>query len=106
MQKRNKRTAQPDKDRLNKDEAPTPLQVISDFCDTYHLPETKDILWEWVTNALSKSPSIYDTGKERSNLLFFYEKMKALVEAVYMIDEQQQGKEKPGRNKQPGVKDK
>ena len=106
MQKSNKRTVQPDKDRLNKDEEPIPLEVVSDFCDTYHLDEAKDVLWEWVTNALSKSPSIYDTGRERSNLLFFYEKMKALLKAVYTIDEQQKEKEKPGRNKQPGVKDK
>lgn len=104
MQKSNKRIAQSDKDRLAKEEKPTPQQVLSDFCDTYKLHEANEILWDWVTTALSKSPSIYDTGRERSNLLFFYEKMKALIEAVYMIDTQQQ--EKASHTKQPGPKGK
>lgn len=104
MQKSNKRIPQPDKDRLNKEEKSTPLQVLSDFCDTYKLHEANEILWDWVTTALSKSPSIYDAGRERSNLLFFYEKTKALIETVYIINAQQQEKASPA--KQPGPKGK
>lgn len=104
MQKSNKRIVKPDKDSFNTDEKPSPQQVLSDFCDTYKLDEANEILWDWVTTALSKSPSIYDAGRERSNLLFFYERMKALIEAVYMIDTQQQ--EKASHAKQAGPKGK
>ncbi len=103
MQKSNKRTAQPGKDSLETEEKSTPQEVLSDFCDTYRLHEANEIMWDWVATALSKSPSIYDTGRERSNLLFFYEKMKALLEAVYAIDTQQ-AKALPA--KQPGRKGK
>lgn len=89
MQKSNKRIAHSTKDRLDTEEKSTPQEVLSDFCDTYRLHEANEIMWDWIATALSKSPSIYDTGRERSNLLFFYEKMKVLLEAVYTIDTQQ-----------------
>lgn len=103
MQKSNKRTAKPIKDRLKEEEKLHPLPVLSDFCDSYHLHEVKQILWDWLVTALGKSHSIYDEGKERSNLFFFYEKVETLMEAVYMIHEQQ---EKASHPKQTGTKGK
>jgi hypothetical protein len=95
MPKSNKRIAQSTQDGLDTAEQSTPQEVLSDFCDTYRLHEANEIMWDWIATALSKSPSIYDTGRERSNLLFFYEKMKALLEAVYTIDNAQQAKAVP-----------
>lgn len=103
MQKNNRRITQPGKDTLSKEEKPAQLQVLADFCDTYKLDEAEDALWELVATAISKSPSIYDTGRERSNLLFFYEKIKALIETVYTINAQQ---ENPHPTKQAGPKSK
>jgi hypothetical protein len=103
MQKNNRRITQPGKDTINKEEKPAPLQVLADFCDTYKLDEANEILWECITTAISKSPSVYDTGRERSNLLFFYEKIKVLIETVYTINAQQ---EQPNPTKQAGTKNK
>lgn len=101
MQKSNKRIARPVNDSATPEDTPAPQAVVSDFCDTYRLHEANEIMWEWVATALSKSPSIYDTGRERSNLLFFYERMKALLEAVYAMEGQQA---KTAAGKQPGRK--
>ncbi len=65
-----------------------PLGVMAEFCENYHLPEAQDMLWEWLVTAVSKSPSLYDHGKERSNLFFFYENIEELLEAVYVLNSQ------------------
>ena len=63
-------------------------QVIFQLFGNYHLKEVKDYLWNWLQVALAKENSVYDTGKERSNLLFFYENMVELLEATWLIDQQ------------------
>lgn len=63
----------------------SPQLILREFCKDYHLHEVKEMLWEWLTTALSKQHTIYDVGKERSNLIFFYEKISVLVEAVYQL---------------------
>jgi hypothetical protein len=105
MQKSNKPVTRPYKDRLNKEEKQNPLPVLQDFCDSYHLHEVKQILWDWLVTALGKSHSIYDEGKERSNLFFFYEKVETLIEAVYILHEKQ-GKDKDKQVKRPGSRNK
>ena len=105
MQKSNKPVTQPAKERLNKEEKQNPLPVLHDFCDSYHLHEVKQILWNWLVTALGKSHSIYDEGKERSNLFFFYEKIETLIEAVYILDQKQE-KEKEKSSKRQGTRNK
>ena len=105
MQKSNKRIARPAKERLKKEEKLHPLPVLADFCDSYHLHEVKQILWDWLVTALGKSHSIYDEGKERSNLFFFYEKVDAVMEAIYQLNTQQE-KVKASRSKPPAPKGK
>lgn len=76
-----------------------PLGVIGEFCDNYHLPEAQDMLWEWLVTALGKSPSLYDHGKERSNLFFFYENIDGLLEAIYTLNAQRTpGKSTPTKS--------
>jgi hypothetical protein len=100
MQKNKKGIARPIKERLNNEEKLHPQAVLSNFCDNYHLHEVKQILWDWLVTAMGKPHSTYDEGKERSNLLFFYENIETLVEAVYTINTQQE-KTKAASNKQP-----
>lgn len=91
MQKRNKpllKQAAMTKKRLSKEEKGNLSLVLQDFCDSYHLEEVKKDLWEMVVAALGKSPSIYDDGKERSNLMFFYERLSTMIEAVYTLHHQ------------------
>lgn len=108
MQKRNKTIARPveaDIDRLSKEAKENPLMVLYDFCDAYHLHEVRKTLWDWLVTALGKTHSLYDDAKERSNLCFFYENMEELMEAIYLLH-QQQGTPKPAprTKKDPGDK--
>jgi len=83
------RPAEANIDRLSEEEKENPLQVLHNFCDAYHLQEVRNILWEWLVTALGKTHSIYDEAKERSNLTFFYENIEELIEAVYLLHQQQ-----------------
>lgn len=84
----------------------SPHLILREFCKDYHLHEVKEMLWEWLTTALSKQHTIYDTGRERSNLIFFYEKIIALVEAVYRLQPAQKTTGKPKAKNAPGNKNK
>lgn len=82
---RKKKTARSQPAEPSMEPALRPQVVLRDFCKDYHLHEVKQMLWEWLTTALSKQHTVYDTGRERSNLIFFYEKINALVVAVYQL---------------------
>ena len=102
MQKRNKTIPRPveaDIDRLSKEKKGNPLIVLHDFCDAYHLHEVRKTLWDWLVTALGKPHSIYDEAKERSNLFFFYENMEELIEAVYLLHQQQEAPKPTSRTK-------
>lgn len=89
MPKKNQRRNVPVTGKQEKrDAGRNPLAVIAEFCENYHLPEAQDMLWEWLVTALGKSPSLYDTGKERSNLFFFYENIEEILKAVYALNAQ------------------
>ena len=62
-------------------------RVIFQLFGNYHLKEVKAYLWNWLQVALAKENSTYDTGKERSNLLFFYENLVELFEAFWLINQ-------------------
>lgn len=66
--------------RLTKEEKHDPLLVLDDFFDCYHLQDARDILWNWVSTIISSPHSISIEASDRSNHLFFYEKMERLVE--------------------------
>jgi hypothetical protein len=71
--------------RLNKEEKNNPILVIDDFFECYHLNETREILWNWLTEVISSANSISDNPHERSNHIYFYEKVEALIEATLVI---------------------
>lgn len=88
MQKSNKRPVRPKQERLMQAEDSDPHQVFAEFCSSFHLQEVRQTLWDWLTTAVGKSPSLYDEGKERSNLFFFYEQLNSLTEAVFRLQAQ------------------
>ncbi|MDB5232583.1 MAG: hypothetical protein JWN76_3388 [Chitinophagaceae bacterium] len=71
--------------KLTDKEAANPHQVIADFFDFAHLPEVREILWDWlkitVTGGFGKDMRI----GERRDLLYFYELLQKLVEAAHVI---------------------
>lgn len=71
--------------RLNKEQRHEPLLVLDEFFQCYHLNETRQIFWDWLTEVVSSPRSISNDPHERSNHMYFYEKMEELIEAAYII---------------------
>lgn len=74
--------------RLTEEERQNPLLVINDFFESYHLQDVREILWNWIVEIISSSGSISSEPLERSNHIYFYEKMEALLEACYILKNQ------------------
>jgi hypothetical protein len=69
---------------LAKEEVSDPYLVIHDLFSFAHLPSIREQLWEFFK--LTVSGSYHKASrKDRANLLFFYEKLETLVEAVHII---------------------
>lgn len=71
--------------RLNEEERQNPMLVIVEFFECYHLNDARDVLWNWTVEIVSSSGSISSEALERSNHIYFYEKIEALIEACYIL---------------------
>ena len=71
--------------RLNEQERNDPFLVLKEFFQCYHLNEMREIMWDWTVTVVSSPYSISSDHHERSNHLFFYEKMEQLVEACWLL---------------------
>jgi hypothetical protein len=71
--------------RLTKEQKQDPLQILNEFFQCYHLNETRQILWEWLTEVVSSSRSISIEGLDRNNHLYFYEKVEEVIEAAFVL---------------------
>jgi hypothetical protein len=74
--------------RLNEEERQNPKLVIDDFFESYHLNDAREILWNWTVEVVSSPGSISSEALERSNHIYFYEKLEALIEACYVMKDQ------------------
>ena len=74
--------------KLSKEEIENPYQVIHAFFDYAHLPQIREHLWEWLKLTVSGNYN-KESCRERTNLLYFYEKIEQLVEAVHIIHRRQ-----------------
>jgi hypothetical protein len=71
--------------RLNKDQKRDSLLVIEEFFQCYHLNETRQTLWEWLTEVVSSSQSNSNGIDDRNDHMFFYEKIEELIEAAFVL---------------------
>lgn len=71
--------------RLSKKQKQDPLPVLDDFFECYHLNETREILWEWFSEVVSSSRSISIDAYDRSNHVYFYEKIEGVIEAAFIL---------------------
>lgn len=71
--------------RLTKEQKQHPILILEDFFEHYHLNEVREILWTWLTDAITSSSGIVNDSNERKNQIFFYEKIEALIEASFVI---------------------
>lgn len=72
--------------RLIADQTQNPNLVFDDFFECYHLNEVREIMWQWLTDAVSSPRSHSNDPHERNNYMFFYEKMESLVEAAWIMN--------------------
>lgn len=80
--------------KLSKEEIADPYEVIHDFFSFAHLPSIRNHLWELLR--LTVSGSYHKQSRiNRTNVLFFYEKLETLVEAVHIIH--QRTKKRPSQ---------
>lgn len=66
-----------------------PLMAVHRFCKLYDLPALRADLWNWLSEMLSSAETSFDDAGRRADLLLLYEKLQGLLEAVYLINEQQ-----------------
>ena len=78
--------------RLTKEQQQEPGAVLTYFFECYHLKDLRELLWDWLLTALSSDNTTYAKGRERSNLIFLYEKLESLVEAAYLMHQHQPAK--------------
>lgn len=72
--------------RLSKEQKRDPLSVMEEFFQCYHLNETRQTLWEWLTEVVSSSQSTSIGVHGRTDHMFFYEKIEELIEAAFILN--------------------
>ncbi|MFZ6024835.1 MAG: hypothetical protein ACOYVG_10345 [Bacteroidota bacterium] len=78
---------------LNKDEISNPQLVIAELFDFAHLPELKQLLWEWLKATVSGSYNKTLSKRERASILLLYEHMEKLIEANHLLHIEQKKQE-------------
>jgi hypothetical protein len=71
--------------RLSEEKLDNPILVFNDFFECYHLNETREVLWQWLLTIISSPGSISNEPLERSNHLYFYEKLEEIIEAAFIL---------------------
>ena len=82
---------------LRLDEAQTqyPESALDEFFEWYHLPDTRPILWQWLTVVLCSPRYSNNDPHARNNDIFFYEKLESLVEAAWVMRKGNSQQHKP-----------
>src|SRR6266852_2019278 len=75
--------------KLNEEERNNPLMVIDGFFGDYHLQEVREEIQQLQQVALFTDNDTYNNARERSNLVFFCEKLEILAEAAYLLKEKE-----------------
>jgi hypothetical protein len=73
--------------RLSEEELKNPRLTIENFFECYHLQEVRQTLWNWMVEIVSSSRSISQEGQQRNDHIYFYEKLEALVEASFLLNQ-------------------
>jgi hypothetical protein len=71
--------------RLTEEQLENPILTFEDFFQSYHLNETREVLWQWLLAVISSDGSISNEPLERSNHFYFYEKLEEVIEAAFII---------------------
>lgn len=83
--------------KLNKEEAENPMMVIAELFDYAHLPDVRELLWLWLKTTVSGDFTEGLDHRERSSILFLYEKIEKLVEAAHILHVKHRQPKKTGQ---------
>ena len=72
---------------LSKEEIENPPSVIDSFFECAHLPQIRQMLWEYLQVAIAGT-WCRQTSDDRADMLYFYEKLEKLIEAAHIIRHQ------------------
>lgn len=70
---------------LTPEERENPYQVINEFFQVGHLPQIRQEMWVFFKAAVTGGYTHSFSRRERVDLVYFYECLERLVEAVYLI---------------------
>jgi hypothetical protein len=93
--------------KLNKDEIANPYSVIHSFFDCTDLEQTRNNLWTWLETTVTGTFPKGLTRRERCNILFQYQQLEKLLEAVFILYMEEQnrmrGKKLKDKNDWQGI---
>src|ERR1044072_7058164 len=84
---------------LHPDFFDNPIEMAYDFCTMFDIKECRSMLWKMTVAFLGSEKSDGLTRHERSDYIFFYEMLLALVEAAYLLDAKNQTQKIKGKKK-------
>lgn len=70
---------------LTQTEIADPQLVIDDLFDFAHLPDIRELMWEWLKATVTGTYHKELSASERSAILSLYEHLTKLVEAAHVI---------------------
>jgi hypothetical protein len=70
---------------LTKEERENPFMVLNDFFSYSHLPSIREQMDELLTTTVTGNYCKMLTRRERSDMLFFFEKLRKLIEACHIL---------------------
>jgi hypothetical protein len=73
--------------RLRPELTEQPQQMISEFCDQFDLADSHAMLWRMTLAFFGAEECDELDRHQRSQYLFFYQQLAALMEAAYLMDE-------------------
>lgn len=93
--------------RLNEEQRRNPLEILEEFFQNYHLNDTREILWYWLTEVVSSSRLVPRDQHHHGNQMYFYERIEEMIEAAFIITKQARKRQRKAekRRSQKSVSD-
>lgn len=73
--------------KLGNEEIADPYKVIHSLFDFAHLPQIREMLWDFLKITVSGTWHALSTS-DRADMLYFFEKLEKVVEASHIIHKQ------------------
>ncbi len=73
--------------QLTNEELANPYLVIEELFDFAHLPDVRELLWEWLKVTVTSSYHRTLSSNEQEAIITLFEKLDRLVEAAYRLHE-------------------